>query len=117
MGLLDEAVGNHLSNWTAECTTHIEGFYQTASVDVPTSYDEKRYHDMITYVSKLIRHVDPLTEACLESADDYYDKLIIYWYTWQTPAILAFNALYHMGLCFTYIEDLVGLILSATLDW
>ena len=117
VGLLDEAVGNHLSNWTAECHSHIEGFYETASVDVPLSYEEKRYNDMVVYVSKLIRHVHPLTEACIESADDYYDKLLVYWITWQTPVILAFNALYHMGLCYTYIEDLVGLLVSASLGW
>ena len=117
VGILDEAVGNHLSNWTAECHGNITGFYETATAEVPLSYAEKRYHDMVTDVSKLIRHVDPLTESCLESIDDYYEKLLIYWITWQTPVILAFNALYHMGLCVTYLEDLVGLVISHSLDW
>ena len=116
-GFADEAVGNLQSPWTDACYGNAVGLYTTAAVDVPTSYDEERYHDMITGVSKVLRHVHPLALACIESADDYYEKMLVYWETWQTPTILAFNSLYHMGLCYTYIEDMAALIASASLTW
>ena len=117
VGFADEIVGNLQSPWTDDCYGNALGLYYTAAVDVPTSYDDERYHDMIVAVTKVLRHVHPLALACIESADDYYEKMLVYWETWQTPVLLGFNALYHMGDVYTYIEDMVGLIVSPSLNW
>ena len=85
--------------------------------EVPDDWSDKKWADWILSVSKVIRYVHPIAESCIESADDYYEKLLIYWITWKDPIVIGFNSLYHMGYCYTYIEDLIALIQSAHLDW
>ena len=66
----------------------------------------------------LFRYVHPITEACIESADDFYWRLLSYYQMWHDePILILYNSLYHMGDVYTYIEDGVHLAISNSLDW
>ena len=106
VGFADEIVGDIRSHWSIACYKYSREFYDTATIEEPENRNQELWRDWILSITKLIRYVDVITENCIETADDYYDRLKIYYDIWvDTPEIIGFNALYHMGKCYDYIED------------
>ena len=51
-----------------------------------------------------------MADSCIETFDDYYNSMKIYYETWTDPILLAYNSLYHMGAIYTSVEIVLLLI-------
>ena len=107
VGLADEALSNHESEWTDLCYNHAVGIYETGKFDVPSSFELRDWYALINDVSQLFRRLHPMAAVCIETIDDYWLSMRTYYATWTDPLLLAYNALYHMGACYTAIESVM----------
>ena len=118
VGFASEIIGDVESHWSTACYHHSRGFWTTLTEEEPQTRRDKLWRDWILTIAKLLRYVDTIAENCIEAADDYYDRLKVYWDVWsKSPELIGFNALYHAGVCYTWIEDTEYLLSEATLNW
>ena len=98
VGFADEIVGVVKSHWSIACYHHSRGFWITLTEEEPQARRDALWRDWILTIAKLLRYVDTIAENCLETADDYYDRLLVFYNIWMTqPEIIGMNSLYHAG--------------------
>ena len=84
--------------------------YETSRFDIPDNFKNKEWYAMLLDISSIIKRIDPLADTCIETLDDYYYSMKVYYATWRDPLLLAFNVLYHMGEIYTATENVYYLI-------